>query len=119
MENNERNYLRKTLYFVLVVLAIGLIAEVVYRGYFAYKLHEEVENFKNISTTQPAITSAQKRQVISPKQQTNSLEQDALCALNSDTGKCVCIKRNTGQYVDVSQAECTQRAERATDRLRK
>jgi len=104
-----------------VVLVIGLIAKVVYQGYFPHKLHEEVENFESTSTSEPEVprvTAREYRQQIEQNRPTQ-INQNAMCVLNNDTQKCVCIDQKTGLPINLSHSDCIKRSNQETERSRR
>jgi hypothetical protein len=50
------------------------------------------------------------RELQQAQRQRDELDRNTLCAMNTDSGKCVCLHRETGRRISIEHAECVARA---------
>ena len=93
-------------FFWIAVIAIG-----VFIGIFAY---DKYQVFQLELATRQALEEIQTQQKNAEEQMRRRSEinqkteflKSTLCAINEDTGKCVCIHKKTGMKISKTQSEC-------------
>ena len=116
MKEEDLSKLKKTLYWCGGIIAVALTLELLFWSVATYRankaINDLVGDMQRATETSRAGTQAfqQKRQLEQRNQQQIKLDQNTLCAMNTDTSKCACIHRQTGQKISMPQHECVSRA---------
>lgn len=121
MEEKELTKLKKTIIWFGGIIAVALALELAVWAFAAYQANRAIDdlvgNMTKVSESSRVRVQAyqQQRKAEQQRQQQKKLDQNTLCAMNTDTNKCVCIHRQTGQKISIPHNECVSRASSAAN----
>lgn len=121
MRQDEKS-LKQVLLWTLAIIAVAVVVELAFWAFTVYQANKAVEdivgNMQRGTEASQARAKAyqQQRQVeleqkreLAERQRQEAFNLDTYCAVNTDTNKCVCIHRKTGQRIPVQHDECMLR----------
>jgi hypothetical protein len=105
---------------VLGVFAAVLVADLALLAFRGYMVNRAIDDMTQAVKSVSASSSTQiqrlnqQRELQQALRQRDELERNTLCAMNVDSGKCVCLHRDTGRRIPLTHAQCVSRASQAS-----
>lgn len=102
--------MKKGVFGTLTIIVLVLAAHF---GIRAYQLHIVNKAVEDVSQSMGATLERGQQRIEAQRQEKKKLDDEAntMCALNNDTGTCICRDMRTGRQIDFSIQECVKRTE--------